>query len=243
MAHDQRAIMAANNNADLYQAVFEAWGLRYRRRPFAFVSMDKPPPYYSHLTVLAPNCTGRVISHLRTAVDCFDGAVSFKDSFCEFELQAEGFDVLFEAAWLWRAAEAAPCPKGWSKVEDPLELAEWEAAWKGAGSPTPARIFRDAMLRSPDILFLAKKEVARFVSGCIANMSSDCVGISNLFSISGEEGAFEEAAAAVASVNPALPIVGYGAGARLDAAGRAGFHTTGRLRILAAQRAHFRLPT
>lgn len=29
MAHDRRAIIAANNNADLYEAVFAAGGLRF----------------------------------------------------------------------------------------------------------------------------------------------------------------------------------------------------------------------
>lgn len=234
MAHDRRAITAANNNADLYEAVFTAWGLSYERRSFAFVSQDRPPPYYSHLTVLAPGSANRLVPQLRALGDRFEDAISFKDSFCEFCARDSGIELLFEASWLWRAPQAASLPKCWVTVEDAVELEKWEAAWKRAGSPTSARIFKETMLGSADTVFLGKKTADEFVSGCIANRSSECVGISNVFSVTRDEGAFEEAAAAVASTNPSLPIAGYATGPQLDAAARSGFATTGPLRVLKA---------
>lgn len=231
MAHDHRAVIAANNNADLYEALFTAWGLRYERGPFAFVSKDRPPPYYSHLTVLAPDCTEQVIPHLRAMAHRFAEAISFKDSFCEFLRRDRGFNLLFEASWLWRAPESASVPKGWVTVEDPLELAAWEMAWKSGGTPTNARMFRARMLRSPDVFFLGKKEAGVFVSGCIANRSSGCIGISNVFPVDDDKGAFEEAAAAVASTDPSLPIVGYAVRPPLGAP-PLGFERTGQLRVL-----------
>lgn len=231
--------MAASNNADLYEAVFESRALRYERRPFAFIGRDRPPPYYSNLTVLLPNCASQVISELRDAAHRFNGAVGFKDSFCEFELGGNGFELLFEASWIWRAAEPIASPKGWTKIDKPAELEKWELAWKRSGSPTRTRMFPESMLQSPNVVFLGKMEGGEFVSGCIANVSGDCVGLSNLFSTFPEGAAFEEATAAVAALDPRLPIVGYAAGLRLEAARQAGYERTGGLRILEARNARF----
>jgi len=38
---DERAVIAADNNADLYEAVFSSQGLRYERLPFGFVANSK----------------------------------------------------------------------------------------------------------------------------------------------------------------------------------------------------------
>ena len=39
---DKRAVIAADNNADLYEAVFLPHGLRYERLPFGFVAHLAP---------------------------------------------------------------------------------------------------------------------------------------------------------------------------------------------------------
>lgn len=238
MAYDERAILAANNNADLYEAMFQAWALRYERRPSAFVGRDRPPPFYSNLTVLAPGARDEIISHLRGLALRFGGSVGFKDSFCEFDHRASGLSLLFQASWIWRSPSAGP-GSDWLKVGHQLELEEWEAAWKRAGSPTDHKMFRNSLLRDDRLTFLYKREAGQVVSGCIANLSDGCVGISNVFSLADEVGSFAEATAAVASMNPRLPIAGYARGPRLIAALQAGFEATGDLRILNAQDADF----
>lgn len=235
----ERATIAADNNADLYQAIFESWGLRFARRSYAFVAVDRPPPYYSNLTVLSQNRTDDVLPLLRRIADEGDGSVGLKDSFNELDLQAFGFDILFRASWIWRGAETAFLPDGWVKVGDGIALAQWEIAWKRAGSPTAAKMFRDALLGNPGITILGKMKDGHFVSGCIANKSSDCVGISNVFSVFQEESIFAEATEAVASLAPYLPIVGYKSEADLEAVSKAGYEMTGDLRILVAQNAGF----
>lgn len=100
MSVDQRAIMAAHNNADLYEAMFSSQGLRYQRLPIAFVGRDRPPPYYSNLTTLSPDRTDEVTEHIRVLARRFDGAVGVKDSFCRLELEAQGFETLFGASWI-----------------------------------------------------------------------------------------------------------------------------------------------
>jgi hypothetical protein len=231
MAHHERAVIASHNNADLYEAVFAAQGLRYQRHSFAFVTDDNPPPYYSHLTVLAPNSVDRVAPHVRSLASRFGDEISFKDSFCEFDAQGGDFRCLFEAHWVWRTPEAASTNE-WVEVADPLELAAWEAAWRRGGSPSSQRVFGPAVLDSSDIAFLGKKDGGEFVAGCIANKSSECVGLSNVFSVDGDTMTFEMATKVVASLNPRLPIVGYVAGHLLNAAHHAGFERTGPLRVL-----------
>jgi hypothetical protein len=239
MLHDKRAIIAANNNADLYQAMFASHALRFERTPYAFVGHDGPPPYYSNLTVLVPGCSTQVTSHLRHLAREFSGSIGLKDSFCDLELRTYGFDVLFDASWIWHANAASTVATDWIVVRSSRDLEKWEEAWKLSGSPTEVRMFRDAMLQRPEIFFLGKSNGESFEAGCIANVSSGCIGISNVFSISGGSDTFQEATDSVASISRGFPIVGYMSSGGLDVARRAGYEATGDLRILMAKNARF----
>lgn len=240
MAVDPRAVVAANNNADLYEAVFRSHGLNYSRLPYAFVGADRPPPYYSNLTVLAPGYADVVLEQLDRLARQFDGSVGLKDSFSELDLRDNGFSVLFEASWIWRPPGMPTPPSDWHVMEDAADLALWEQAWKAAGSPTERRMFCDAMLDLPDIRFLGLKVGDVVEAGCIANVSGDCIGLSNVFSRSMSGDAFTSATEAVAAVEPAYPIVGYESDGHLAHACAAGFQTVGNLRILVAKDASFK---
>ena len=145
MSVDERAIMAAGNNADLYEAMFSSQGLRYQRLPFAFVGHDEPPPYYSNLTILSPDRADEIVGHIKTLAERFGGAVGVKDSFCRLELEPNGFRTLFEASWIWREPGVRSVSRGWHRIEDETDLALWEAAWKRSGSPTDRRMFNAKM--------------------------------------------------------------------------------------------------
>ncbi len=237
MSVDERAVMAAENNADLYEAMFSSQGLAYQRLPFAFVGQDEPPPYYSNLTILSPDRADEIVEHIKTLAERFGGAVGVKDSFCRLELEPNGFRTLFEASWIWREPGVRPVSHGWHRIEDETDLALWEAAWKRSGSPTDRRMFNAKMLRRSDISFLGRKGSGGYEAGCIANRSADCIGLSNVLAASSD--LFEQAAAAVASVDPHLPIVGYESGTSLEQARTASFTTVGDLRILVADAASF----
>jgi len=239
MAVDERAIIAASNNADLYAAMFASHGLGYERLAYAFVGKDRPPPFYSNLTVLAPGHAGDVGLQLRALAQTFKGAVGLKDSFCELDLGSSGFETLFGASWIWRDAESQAGPSGWERITDEAGLKLWEEAWKQSGSPTPHCMFPPRLLERPGIVFLGHRAGGQFEAGCIANISETCVGISNVFSRSPSEGVFAQATAAVASVAPKLPIAGYESGKDLDHARAAGFRTVGDLRILVARATRF----
>ncbi|MBV6651615.1 MAG: hypothetical protein KI789_17975, partial [Hoeflea sp.] len=76
-------------------------------------------------------------------------------------------------------------------------------------------------------------------AGCIASLSDDCVGISNVFSVSNSSEVFAQATAAVSGLAPDSPIVGYESGDDLNHARDAGFSPVGDLRILVARKARF----
>lgn len=233
MAIDPRAVMAARNNADLYEAVFRLHGVDFERLPFAFVAKGAPPPYYSDLTILEPDRLADVWALLAGIAARSDGRMGVKDSFLLLDIEANGFRELFGASWIWCAARVGAVAP-WERVETARDLELWEAAWKAGGSPTERRMFGEGLLEMPEIGVFGQRQGDEFVAGCIGNLSGDCVGLSNLFG-----GGFEAAAASVGTLGPGLPIVGYEAGADLDLARAAGFDLTGGLRILLAECAEF----
>lgn len=239
MSVDQRAVIAANNNADLYEAMFSSQGLRYKRLPFAFAGRDGPPPYYSNLTALSPNHIDEIVLQIKALAKQFNGAIGLKDSFRQLNVEANGFDVLFGASWIWREPDIQTTSSHWQPVENETDLLLWEEAWKKYGSATRRRMFNVEMLERPEISFLGHKNHGEFEAGCIANMSADCIGISNFFSRSPSEFVFAQATAAVASTGPRLPVVGYESGAGLEYARMTGFRSVGDLRILLAKAAAF----
>jgi hypothetical protein len=239
MAPDPRVTMAACNNADLYAAMFAAAGRRYQRLPYAFIALDAPLPYYSDVTVTGEGHKADVIRHLGHLAQMRGGSIGLKDSFCEHDLHAHGFATLFDATWIWHPGTQIPPPKGWVGVTDPEGLANWQEAWKAAGSPTPQTVFDDALLQDPAIAILARLENGVVVAGCIANRSDDCVGLSNLFGAAALSGLYSSALSAVAAFAPDLPIVGYESGESLTAALGAGCQGIGALRILVADHPRF----
>lgn len=91
---DTRAVMAAANNADLYEAIFRAHGTDFKRSNDAFIGREQPPPYYSNLTVLRPDRSDQIVGHLRDIGEICEGGIGFKDSFSEYDLRDQGFRVL-----------------------------------------------------------------------------------------------------------------------------------------------------
>lgn len=238
MSIDERALTAARNNADWYEAMFAAHGLRYVRRPYAFVGQDGALPFHSNLTGVAPDQEAAIIRELAGLVSRFERVV-VKDSFCQLELEQNGFRTLFEAFWIWRDHVRSGLPTGWRIVNNTSELKIWEDGWRRCNSSAECRMFPDLLLDREDVIFLGRSEAGRFTDGCIANLSNECVGLSNVFAESPSQRSFAEAANAASSVGGRFPLVGFESGAELDHALSAGFQAVGKLRILAAKGARF----
>ena len=235
---DPRASLAAMNNADLYQAVFDCRHLRYRRTDRSFMAVDAPPPYYAHMTVTKPLTAGELGDELAVLAR-HRGGLGVKDSFCRLDLSDHGFSTGFTADWIWRGPMASAMPSGWTILRDSPALLAWEAAWKSHGSPTEGRMFPDAALRNRDLVFLAEVEGHAITAGCLANRSDQCVGLSNVFGRAPSPQLFAAAAQAVSSVFPGVPITGYERGLDLDHALACGFGTVGPLRVLFADSPRF----
>ncbi len=239
MAYDPRAITAAKNNADWYQTMFETHGLRYKKLPFSFVGIDRPPPYYSNLTVLQPGHGVEIVSELTHLANSISPVLGLKDSFNELTLAENGFTTLFEASWIWREPRLAAMPDEWSVIGSPSRLRLWERSWNANGSPADRRLFPDTILERGNTFFLGLEHQGRYIAGCIGNLSDDCIGLSNVFSETPSAKRFSEAADAVGSIASDRPIVGYERGQDVDFAISAGFETVGTLRVLIANNAKF----
>lgn len=228
---ETRALRAAANNADLYEAMYCAHCCEFERRDDAFIGREPPPIYYSNLTVLRPDRGAKIIRYLRQIGERCEGPIGFKDSYSEYDLTEQGFETLFEAAWLWSQPKSTSLPDGWSRIDSPTGLQRWEDAWKTSGSPTSAKMFPEALLARSDLAFFAKFEGSSIVAGCIGNRSRDCVGVSNIFHLRDAIAIVREATAAVAAWMPHLPITGYATGPILIAAMENGFEAVGKLRV------------
>jgi hypothetical protein len=229
---------AARNNAAWYGAMFRAHGLPDELSPSVWLSRAQPPPYHSNLVVIsdAPN---DALTHIRALMALpLSPGWTLKDSFYTLELGALGFEVLFEATWIWcepRPHGASPA-MGWTRIKSPAELLAWEEGWLGdAGNADahgrPAQ-FPPSLLADPGVAFFACHRGQELVAGGIANRAAGVVGLSNVFVASAEPravwaGLIDAALAAF----PGLPLVGYQRGAALDAAMACGFGPIGPLRV------------
>ena len=237
-SNSDRVAAAARNNAAWYASMFRAHGLPDETLPAVWLSRAPPPPYHSNLVVIA-DAPNDALAHIRAlmALPLAPGW-SLKDSFHNLALNGLGFDVLFEASWIWRAAgpTEAPSDPGWTRITSPAELPAWEEGWRGeagnaAAQGRPAQ-FPAALLADPDIAFFACHRGGELVAGGIANRAAGAVGLSNVFIASGDARAVWAGLIHAASeIFPGLPLVGYQRGASLDTAIACAFQPIGPLRV------------
>jgi hypothetical protein len=224
MENETRVAIAANNNADLYEAVFASHSIKYERTPLGLIAIDPPPPFYANHTILSPD-------HDELITPPTSGKMVIKDSFCKLDLKHSGFQTLFGATWIWHGG-TDPTQTDWQRVETDADLLRWETVWKASGSSTEKRMFNANILANPNIHFLARITDGVITAGCIANQSQDSIGMSNVFATNPSPEIFAQARSAVASINPNTPIVGYESGLDLKFAQGAGFQAIGDLRIV-----------
>lgn len=222
---DPRAIMAARNNADWYAMMFDVHGLRYRRSEIAFLALDTPPPYHSWMTTLDPTAQRPLLELISQHLE--RPGFGLKDAFHCLELRAHGLTEHFCATWIWADTLQPASTTGWTRITSANDLLRWEAAWKDGGSPSDQRQFPAAILGRPEVHIWGRNSADGFDAGAVANLSSDCVGLSNCFG----RGAFPAAATLCAELAQGLPVVGYERGDDLSVALDAGFEATGLLRI------------
>lgn len=220
-----KAQLAANNNADLCAAIMAANGVRTERDDIAFLCIDDPLPYYPKLVTLDPLATSKLNVRAK-------GISVIKDSFSSLDADALGLKVAFDASWIWSGAQSRELPTHWVRMDSPIGLLRWHKAWNNNNEMDNV-IFTPQCLNDPNLFFLARISGTNIEAGCLANLSTDVVGMSNVFSTQANDSRlFSEALAAVSSVGGGLPVAGYEQGDDLDCACAAGFEVVGPLRIL-----------
>jgi hypothetical protein len=229
-----RIVLAARNNALWCDAVARSHGVRCTTDASAWTASTRTPPYYPDAVTLSPE-VGEY--DLLERIDDSDGC-SVKDSWSRLDLAMEDFARLVVGEWVWldpsvpaaRPAEGAT----WQRVTTPDDLAAWVRAW--ASDPDAEAILRPSLLGEPGVHVLGARATAApdapFVCGAIAHVTGEVAGLGNLFARDGDVGgAWRAAAAAARGVAPGIPLVGWEAGASVDAAVAAGCERIGPLSV------------
>jgi hypothetical protein len=239
--------LAARNNAIWSDTICREHGIPGEFDDAVWINRHPVPRFYSNVVTLADqrHAATQLARIQGLLASSLPGRWSVKDSFRALDLTALGFELLFEATWLWRGVfpTAPPRPHTatrWTWVSSSPELANWETAWAGDAanaSPVPRpRLFVPALLTNPDVAFIAGYQDQAIVAGAIANRTDDIVGVSNVFVPSNES--IEFWSGCIASVQerfPGLPLVGYEREQDLTAAQAVGFERVQNLRVWTRQ--------
>ncbi len=215
---------AARNNADWCDLVCRSHHLATASDDRRWVALRRSPPMYPDAVTLVEHLPAdEVLAGIDTSAGC-----SVKDSFGSLDLAPDGFRILFDAEWIHRppSDQRGGSSLTWTPVRTADDLHTWATAHGGAGT------FRPVLLEDPAVLVLTARDGDALVGGAVGNRSADAVGVSNLFCTTGDEDRIWAGAVdAISARFPGLPLVGYETGADLAAAHRAGFRSTGPLRV------------
>ncbi|MFD6683633.1 hypothetical protein [Micromonospora parva] len=217
MREDVR-VAAARNNAEWCDIVCGSHGLPGRTDADAWSVPRRSPQWYPDAVTLRPGVDAEA---LLARLDAGPGA-SVKDSFADLDLSGYGFRVLFDAQWIQRQPAPPPADAPLDRVSTPDDLASWAAA-HGGGT-----LFRPALLADPRVLVLARHDDRGVLTGGAVLSGDGPYGVSNLFA---RTGTAHDVWRAVCATVPDAPLVGYETTEDLSPALRAGFTTTGPLRV------------
>ena len=155
---------------------------------------------------------------------------TIKDSYNSLDINKQGYSILFEAEWIALTTPVLKTVQNWKIIKTAAQLETWELTWNN--NVAEEKIFLPTLLDDSLVFFLAKYENEQIIAGAIANIASEVVGLSNVFSHDKTGNAFSESCTFVRGNVSHLPIVGYERGADLDRARVAGFETFGKLKVL-----------
>ncbi|MWV46978.1 hypothetical protein GRF59_25530 [Paenibacillus sp. HJL G12] len=150
---------------------------------------------------------------------------SIKDSYANLDLFSYGFRILFEAEWIYHDPEINSefFSSSWHVITSEQDLSRWTAANGLEG------VIRQALLQQENVKIFMH-ETHDGISGFIASLGANAVGISNVFTTAEvSEGIWLDIVNSVAASFPGLPMVGYELNA--SAALLSGWSSAGPLRV------------
>lgn len=237
-----RVEQAARNNAIWCDTICRAHGVAGEFQEDVWFNRNPAPRFYPNVVTLSNQRSAAAqLAHVQELVAVIlPDQWAIKDSFGELDLATLGFQLFFEANWIWRTP-STPVPNThdqgiqWVRLQDEAELTQWESAWSGANdnsSTQEQRLFLPTLLADPDIAFIAAYQGNVIIAGAIANRTDTVVGLSNLFTPAADHVPFWAGCVATAQASfPGLALVGYESGADLARAEAVGFEKLQSLRV------------
>ena len=238
-----RTEQAARNNAIWCDSVYRANGIPGEFHEDIWLNQNPALRHYPNAVTLLDqrNSTGQ-LGHIRDLVNSsLAGNWCVKDSFCALDLTALGFQILFEAEWIWLSATSIRPSRStfgldWARIQTGSELTKWETAWSGDPADRAATqrspLFLPSLLADRDISFIAAYKDQEIVAGIVANRAAGVVGLSNFFAPSNDVVSCWSNCVTTAQASfQDLPLVGYERGPQLAIAQAMGFERLQRLKI------------
>ncbi|WP_276353055.1 hypothetical protein [Cohnella caldifontis] len=217
--------LAVANNRIWCAIVCDSHGIAHDSNERVWGALSKAPPYYPDAITIHPDVT------LRDVEDFMENRefASMKDSYANLDLSSRGFNVLFEAEWIYHAPaigmEPAESSWQWHAVASEEDLLPWSVA---NGTET---VIRTDLLRRNDVKIYMREE-ADGLSGFIASLGGNAIGISNVFSTGRtNESIWTDIVSIVSKQFPGIPMVGYERDDDLAAALASGWTSIGPLRV------------
>ncbi|WP_170416178.1 hypothetical protein [Ruegeria atlantica] len=230
----RKSVLAAQNNADLCAAVFAAHGIAVRRDENALVCEGTPLPLYPKVVSLRPGIGPEL---LRFESVTAQTSFAVKDSFADLPLGQLSAETLFSATWIWKEAPAeinSDAP--WKRVASEEDLARWEIAWSASNVRSDAPMFPASLSDNTNIAFFGQEDGEGFRAGCIANLSSEVVGLSNVFGPTNDHSVVDAATRSAECFGAGRPIVGYETHKDAKPYDDLGFENIGNLRVILVTR-------
>lgn len=217
-------LAAAANNARWCDLVCRSHGLPTVMSEEVWIAPEGSPRFYPDAVILA---SGMSADAVLRGIDDRPGS-SVKDSFADVELGHRGFQVLFDARWLFLEPASPPSrPRlAWRAVATAEDFQDWVGAAALEGVLPPG------LLEDPTVRFLAARGQSPGAAGAVVHTTDGVAGVSNVFTAGlGAEAVWSDLPAVVRTTAGDLPAVGYEHGDALDLAVASGFVATGALRV------------
>ncbi|MBZ0293258.1 MAG: hypothetical protein K8L99_11895 [Anaerolineae bacterium] len=178
---DKIARMATNNAAWIDRAV-SALGIGGEFTPVLWQNIHDMPPIFPNADTLGGTEAEKMAAIEQLVAARSGKVVAIKDSWAQLDLRGLGFEILFQAQWLYRAAQPLTPTPGDLQIE-PVTTAEGLRAFALAcnGPDIPVEVYSPKLLNQPDIVWLAGKQDGRVVAGVTAVLADGLNGINNLF--------------------------------------------------------------
>lgn len=249
LLYEDRVARVALNLALLDRAICTAHNRASQLTDSAWFCTLETPPHTPQLIALGG--ADRTPQQHRVVQEIMERGVPGRwlvgDSFAAMELELFGFRKGNSRSWIWKDApqdeQVTDVDSGseeprWKRVSDGHRLGEWEDAWlistsKTGGRASGKRRLPSGVLELEEIQVLECRQDGKIVSGCIASVGAEVVGLANLFLPRGQERDRCRRAliAKVHEIFPRLPVVGHAHGDDLLSMMDLGFQEIGKNRL------------